>query len=300
MIKKGKLREDKPFVVKKSYEVGRHRWFHTNNPFFRPDYDPKEFKKTWFTGKASHVDRYAKALPAGTWWLIPEFWFNYMRVATMPINLQTMELGNITVPTTDKDSSKDSVSLGLNYSFIILDVEKAYLGTHNYPSYVRNTAMMHFSELARGHSYDFWKGDSKVSPELAEAIDKNVASGLVKSLFKESDDGVWSVHGKLVKSAYKKSIDDLAKESKSSYKAPESADTQARASLYRSNTSIISIMIKTALNFEFSNYGIFMPSAQVLEGATVNQMRLLHHGNVVPSEMNISQSVENREAGRDY
>ncbi|MGV8141389.1 MAG: hypothetical protein ACP5NW_03030, partial [Candidatus Woesearchaeota archaeon] len=243
------------------------------------------------------VDRYTKVLPAGTWWLIPEFWFGYMRVATLPINIQTMEIENMNVPTTDNESSKGSISLGLNLSYVILDVEKAYLGPHQYPSYIHTMARGYLSELSRGHSYDFWKEDSKVSPDLAEVIDKNFAPSLVKGLFNESG-GLWSQkHERLVKSAYKKGIDDLAKESKNLYKAPDAQDGKP---LYRSNTSIISLQIKTALNFELSNYGIFVPTVAVLEGAPAKQLRLLHHGNVIPSDMNISQAVENREAGREY
>ncbi|MGV8140917.1 MAG: hypothetical protein ACP5NW_00585, partial [Candidatus Woesearchaeota archaeon] len=101
MMKKGKLRKDKPGVIKKPHEIGRSDLLHTYNPFFRPDYESKKFKKTGFFGEASHVDRYTKVLPAGTWWLIPEFWFGYMRVATLPINIQTMEIENMNVPTTD-------------------------------------------------------------------------------------------------------------------------------------------------------------------------------------------------------
>jgi hypothetical protein len=297
MIEKGKLLEDKVHVAKKPYEIGRHRWFHTNNPFFRPDYNPEEFKKTRFFGKASHIDRYTNVLPAGTWWLVPEFWFGYMRVATLPINIQTMEIENINIPTTDEDPLKDSVSIGLNFTYIILDAEKTYLGTHQYSNYLHTIARMHLSELSRGHGYDFWKGSSQVSPELAEAIDKNVASGLIKDHFNASNEGIWSYRGGLVKSDYKKSVDDLTKESKEVYKP---SNTQDGTPIYRSNTSIISIQIMTALNMEMSNYGIFIPTTQVLEGALAKQFRLLHSGNVVPSDMNISQAVENHEAGRDY
>jgi hypothetical protein len=298
MIKKGKLLKDKPGVVKKPHEVGRSDLFHTYNPSRRPNYDPKKFRKTGLFGKASHIDRYTNVLPAGTWWLIPEFWFGYMRVATLPINTQTMEVENITIPTTDEDSSKRSVSIGVNLTYIILDVEKAYLGPYQYASYLHTMAKIHLSELARNHPYSFWNGSSKVTPDFAKEIDKNVASDLIKSLFNKSEgeDGVWSYKESLVKSATRKSIDDLIKRSKEFYQV---ADDKTDVPLYRSNTSIISTKLKTALNFEMRNYGILVPTVQVIEGALTTQHRLLHTGNVVPEYMNISQAVENKKAGEE-
>jgi len=302
MIKKGKLREDKKGVVKKPYEVGRHMWGHTYNPFAKkPDYGEK-FRMTGLTGffgLPSHVDRYSNVLPAGSWWLVPEFWFGIMRVASLPINIQTMEIERMNVPVKDEDPQKGSISIGARLNYIILDVEKAYFGPFQYANYLHTVASIHLSEIAKNRTYEFWNGSSKVTLEFAKEIDKNIASGLIQNLFYQTSDDVWTHRENLVKSATRKSIDDLI-DSRLSKELYQSADSQTDGYLMRSNTSILSAQLKTALNFEMKNYGILIPTFGIIGGAPAKQIKLEHSGNVVPSDMNITQAVETREAGREY
>jgi len=293
MIEKGKLLKDKPGVEKKPYKSGRAS-FKTYWPFYKPDYG-RDFKKTWFTGRASHIDRYSKVLPAGLWFLVPEFWFGLMRVATMPINIQTMEIEKMNVPVSDEDPSKGSILVGANLTYIVLDVEKAYLAPLQYKSYLHTQARMHMSEVLRNYSYAFWRSSSKVSADFAKEIDKNLASGLVKGLFKESD-GVWTHNENIVSSTPKKSIDDLL-DKKEFYK---SSSDQTNGDLYRSNSLILSVQMKRTLNYEMKNYGIMIPSFGLIETVPTIPSRLVHSGYVVPSELSISSTVQNREADKEF
>ena len=275
----------------------KNKLFKTLNPFVRPEYGA-DFRKDFF-GRAVHKDRYTEVLPPGAWFLIPERYFGIMRIAALPINVQTMDIKELDVNVSDYDPNIGAIVVDAVLTYLVIDVKKAYVNATQYNDLIHTKAEKCLAEIAKNNNYNFWKGNCEVSSDLAKVIDKNNAVGLIQGMFKqdnvradEKDIKVWSHNEKVVPYNPKKkakNIDDLL-DLKKIYEGPIQI---------RSNTNLLALQLREVLNYELTkNYGILITSVGIKEGVPTKPKRMLHSG--IPSEISVINTNEKQTTNSDY
>lgn len=77
-------------------------------PFRRPKL-PEDFRRSWYTGKPLHKDRFDRILQPGMYFHLPVL----DEIVAESKQERVYNLGNITVPTTDEDSRSMQISCDL-------------------------------------------------------------------------------------------------------------------------------------------------------------------------------------------
>ncbi len=131
-------------------------------PFRRPKL-PEEFVQSGYNGFPVHKDRFSKVLRPGFYLHLPII----DDIVTQSKQEKVLNLGNITVPTTDNESKVVVVSCNLRYE--MHDFYKAYTAVHDYEDSLKDHTLSILAKHSRGKAYSEWK-DTDVVSELEEKV----------------------------------------------------------------------------------------------------------------------------------
>ncbi|HII72599.1 TPA: hypothetical protein HA265_07620 [Candidatus Woesearchaeota archaeon] len=137
-------------------------------PFSRPKL-PEGYRRSFFTGMPRHPKRYQqdKILRPGLYFNVPVV----EHIIKESKQERVLNLGNINLPTTDKDSKAVMISCNIRYE--LTDLHKAYIAVHDYEASLKDHVLSVLAEHCRGRTYDDWKDSACI-----EEIEKKVVEEL--------------------------------------------------------------------------------------------------------------------------
>jgi hypothetical protein len=128
-------------------------------PFKNPKI-PGEYRRSFFSGLPKHPDRFeVRGLRPGLYLFVPFFESIFLDFKQERI----LNLGNISVPTTDEVSKTKTISCNLRYE--IDDYYKAYTRIHDYELSLKSHTLSVLAKYSRGKTDKQWK-DPNVIEEL--------------------------------------------------------------------------------------------------------------------------------------
>ncbi len=142
--------------------IGKWKFF---IPGSRPNL-PSGYQRRFLNGFPLHKDRYTEILEPGTYFYLPLI----DEIHQDSIQERILNLGNITVPTTDGEHS-EIVSCNLRYR--VVNLKKAYLAVHNYEKSLRDHTMSILAKYCRGKTSEQWK-----DPKTVDEVENNVEEDL--------------------------------------------------------------------------------------------------------------------------
>ena len=135
-------------------------------PFRRPEL-PDGFRQSKLSGLPLHNGRYSKILRPGLYFFFPPTG----HIVTDSIQERVLNLGNIAVPTTDKDSKSMFVSCNLRYE--LQNLYLAYTEVHDYEVSLKDHTLSILAECSRGKAYAEW-----TQKEAIDDLEKEVLQAL--------------------------------------------------------------------------------------------------------------------------
>ncbi len=158
--------EDKERIEAQERELRGIFGYRAFSPFRRPKL-PEEFRQSKITGLPLHRDRYSKILQPGVYFFFPLT----DEIVRRSIQEMVLNLGNITVPTSDQEFRSMLVSCNLR-----CELDDLYLGfnkVHDYEASLKDHTLSILAKYSRGKTSDEWK-----TPSVIEEIERNVSEEL--------------------------------------------------------------------------------------------------------------------------
>ena len=156
---------EKELIEKLGGEMGRFAFL---NPFYRPEL-PEDFRYDGLF--RTPKDRFDEHLSPGVYFLMP--FVDHLYKATK--NVQSLNVGNITVLTSDQDSKTMLVSCNIRYD--ILRLKKLYLKVDNYEKDLCEQSVSVLNNCCRGKTFEQWK-----TPEFIKQLADEVKVELRKDV----------------------------------------------------------------------------------------------------------------------
>lgn len=143
----------------------RSHFFGKKKPVF-----PEGYKRS-IIGLPKHPKRFKKkkVLEAGFYFNIPII----DEIVTRYQQEKVLNLGNISVPTTDEDSKNVTVSCNIRYE--LLDLYRAYTAVYDYEATLKDYTIAMLAKHSRGKKYDEWK-----NPNTVEKLEEIIREDLKK------------------------------------------------------------------------------------------------------------------------
>jgi len=135
-------------------------------PFCNPRI-PKAYKRSFLNGMPIHPKRFeVKNISPGVY-----FYFPFIEaVVTDYKQERILNLGNISVPTTDEQSKVITISCNLRYE--ILDYYDAYTQVHNYEESLKSHTLSVLARQSRGKNFEQWKNAEFITELEKKTLDE--------------------------------------------------------------------------------------------------------------------------------
>ncbi|MBI5159387.1 hypothetical protein HY992_04665 [Candidatus Micrarchaeota archaeon] len=164
---RGLSREEELNAWKREKEViermGRAKFL----PFRRPKL-PEGFRRDWVTGLPLHESRMSRVLKPGLYFHVPIV----EDIVVDSIQERVLNLGNITVLTSDADNAKP-ISVSCNLRYKVVDFYRAYTAVHDYEESLKDYTLSMLAKYSRGKTMKEWQ-DAKTIREIERKVERRV------------------------------------------------------------------------------------------------------------------------------
>jgi len=128
---------------------------------------PEGFRISW-TGRILHPQRFHKVLRPGIYFYIPFI----EHIVTDSKQERVLNLGYISVLTSDPEPNGKSVVISCNLRYEIMDLYRAYTAVYDYEASLRYHTMSIMAMKSLGHNYSDWKNPATISTLEKHVIDE--------------------------------------------------------------------------------------------------------------------------------
>lgn len=128
---------------------------------------PEKYKRSFWTGRLLHPNRFSKILDPGLYFFIPII----EEIVKDSQQEQVLNLESISIPTTESKT----ITVSANIRFYVHDYFKAYTAVHDFRKSLKDHSLSILSECSIGKSYEDWK-----KPEFIKSLANLVETELRK------------------------------------------------------------------------------------------------------------------------